>query len=164
MALKTYSGLEGSRPKREHNQKFRADSLSIKKLSFLHVHFCWLLSSSSSSEWPDAKLASSDLRELAGFSVAADDPCTSPPPGRICCSTDWGKVQGIMALSLLVTKLLEEGSPSLLFRALLPLTFSSSCQKIKGLGIEWVEGCKVNAILRHACQQVLGTVLATIVP
>mgnify|MGYP000724817262 CR=1 FL=1 len=41
---------------------------------------CWLLSSSS-SDWPEAKLASSDL---SGFSVPADDPCTSPPPGRIC--------------------------------------------------------------------------------
>jgi len=28
---------------------------------------CRLLSSSSSSEWPDAKLVKSDLRELAGF-------------------------------------------------------------------------------------------------
>ena len=40
-------------------------------------------------------------------------PCTSPPPGHICCSTDWGNVQGIMALSLLVSELLVESSPSL---------------------------------------------------
>jgi len=31
-----------------------------------------LLSSSSSSEWPEAKLASSELSEFAGFPVAAD--------------------------------------------------------------------------------------------
>ena len=59
---------------------------------------CRLLSSSSSSEWSDAELVKSDLRELAGFLIGADDPCTSPPPpDRICCSTDWGKVEGIMA-------------------------------------------------------------------
>jgi len=37
-------------------------------------------------------------------------------------------------------------------------------QKMKGRGMKWLESCKVNAVLHHACQQVLGTVLATVVP
>ena len=97
---------------------------------------CQLLSSSSSSEWPDAKLTSIDLRELAGFSVAVDDPCTSPPPGRICCSTDWEKVQEIMASSLLVSKLLVESSPSLtclLSSSALHILFKLSCRKPRAL-------------------------------
>ena len=92
---------------------------------------CQLLSSSSSSEWPDAKLTSIDLRELAGFSVAADDPCTSPPPGRICCSTDWGKVQEITASSLLVESF--PSLTSLLSSSALHILFKLSCRKPRAL-------------------------------
>ena len=96
---------------------------------------CRLLSSSlssESSEWPDAKLTSIDLRELAGFSFAADDHYTSPPPGRICCSTDWGKVQEIMASSLLVSELLADSVcslTSLLSSSALHILFKLSCRK-----------------------------------
>ena len=85
-----------------------------------------------SSEWPDAELVKSDLRELAGFLVGADDPCSSPPPDRICCSTDWGKVKGIMASSPLVSKLLVESSPSLtsfLSSSAPHFLFKLSCRK-----------------------------------
>ena len=37
-------------------------------------------------------------------------------------------------------------------------------EKVKGLGIKWLKRREVDPIFDHACQQVLWTVLATVVP
>ena len=81
---------------------------------------------SSSSEWPEAKLASREVSELQGFSVAAD-PSTTPSAGGIWCCTEWGKVVGIMASSLLVSELLAESSRSLTLLS----SFSAFCILVK---------------------------------
>lgn len=94
-------------------------------------------------------------------------PCTSPLPGRICCSTNWGRCKGSWPCLYLSLSCLWKAPPhSLLFHLLQPSTSSSSLliQQIKGLSIECLEGCKVYAILHHSCLQVWETVQANMVP